>query len=147
LSRFIESDDEPYANAWALWARAQRNALVGKKGQAVLRELETALVALPTKRLIHGALCEQGEVCALGALARQRGVSEEEMATQRGEYAHDIAWWAKDRLGVTEALATAVQWQNDEAEWYWQKQGETPEERYIRVLAWVRAQIKSEVGA
>lgn len=49
-----------------------RRSLAGKKGQAVLRELRTALLAMPEHRLIRGALLQDGEVCAIGAWGRYR---------------------------------------------------------------------------
>lgn len=158
MSRFIEGDgDEDFPNAQALWWRAQENALRGRKGQAVLRELEAALVALPEKRLIEGALCDdRGQVCALGALATKRGLDQEEMKEHQGEHAGFIADWAKDALGLSGALATAIEWENDEGFWrvYTEMDGyratggrETAEQRYERVLAWVRSQIAHEATA
>lgn len=50
------------------WMGAVKSAINGKRGQAALRALEAALVALPTKRLISGRIVKDGDVCALGAL-------------------------------------------------------------------------------
>jgi hypothetical protein len=49
-----------------------RRSLRGRKGQAVLREVRAALLAMPEKRLIAGDLLKDGEVCAIGAWARFR---------------------------------------------------------------------------
>lgn len=49
-----------------------RRSLWGRKGQAVLREVRAALLAMPEKRLIAGSLLKDGEVCAIGAWARYR---------------------------------------------------------------------------
>lgn len=58
MSRAGEYDDydEDFANAGALWwANAQR-ALKGKKGRKALTELREALLMLPEKRLVEGAI-------------------------------------------------------------------------------------------
>jgi hypothetical protein len=91
-------------------------------------------------------------VCALGALALKRGVLDptlpppvEPFDPDHDVEAWEVAEWAGDALGLTYALAIAVQWQNDEGHWatYVQRNGqnETPEQRYERVLAWVREQM------
>lgn len=62
MSRFGDYDyDEEYANAAALWQANARRALAGKRGKKALAELREALLALPTPRLIEGALCTVGE--------------------------------------------------------------------------------------
>jgi hypothetical protein len=62
VSRFSDEYEEDawYANAGALWQANLRRALVGRRGQRALRELREALLALPEKRLIAGALCTVG---------------------------------------------------------------------------------------
>lgn len=60
MSRYGEGDEADYNNSWALWDAAYRNALRGKRGQQVLRELREALLALPEHRLISRALCTVG---------------------------------------------------------------------------------------
>lgn len=61
MSRFSDDDYEGsfpnQADLW--WANAQR-ALKGKRGLKALAELREALLALPEKRLISGALCTVG---------------------------------------------------------------------------------------
>lgn len=52
------------------WETNVRRTLLGKRGQAFLRDLEQALLVLPEPRLISGWLATpQGDCCALGALA------------------------------------------------------------------------------
>ena len=148
MSRFSGDDYEGDYGAYALWRQAVKNALTGRKGQAVLRELEAALVALPARRLIGGVLARDGEVCALGALAQHRlgsvptaeyfGCGLEELT------AGDVSGWAHDELGLTHALATEVQWENDEGA-YWRQ--ESPEERFDRVLRWVQAHLVTTVAS
>ena len=109
-----------------------RRAAEGKKGQAVLRELRDALRALPHKRLIAGDWLdvETGDVCALGALAKARGVAASEMPD---EY-EDGAEAARDLLGIVYPLAFTIIEANDEAR-------VTPEQRYELVLEWVERRI------
>jgi hypothetical protein len=45
-----------------------------------LRELEAALLALPSKRLIADALDDGKDCCAIGAVVRQRRLNPEEVA-------------------------------------------------------------------
>lgn len=67
MGRF-ESDGED-GISYELWETILSNALGGRKGQAALAEMESALLALPKKQLVHGTLAtNQGDVCAIGAL-------------------------------------------------------------------------------
>lgn len=61
MSRFSDEYESDYNNAGDLWQANVRRALAGRKGQKALRELREALLALPEKRLISGALCTVGE--------------------------------------------------------------------------------------
>ena len=73
--RISYNDDEDYPGQFALWRANTRRALMGAKGQAVLRQLEKALVDLPAPRLISGHLVKNGDVCTVGALLVERHVS------------------------------------------------------------------------
>lgn len=60
MSRFDDYDydyDEGFSNQGELWHANAQRALKGKKGRKALAELREALLALPEKRLISGALC------------------------------------------------------------------------------------------
>lgn len=61
MSRFgdYESDDY-YPGRAELWYANAHRALKGKRGRKALAELREALLALPEKRLIAGALCTVG---------------------------------------------------------------------------------------
>lgn len=61
MGRFSDDyDEEPFPNASELWYANTKRALSGKRGKKVLAELREALLALPEKRLIEGALCTVG---------------------------------------------------------------------------------------
>jgi hypothetical protein len=115
---------------WALirWRGAVKSAIHGKRGQAFLREMLAALDALPEKRLIRGHFQDEGDVCALGAVGRQRGL---EMA----EFDSDI----DDKriaaeFGIAWAMAAEIMFEND-ADWW--TRHETPEQCFARMRKWV----------
>ena len=63
MSRFDDYyDGEDFPNQAALWYANVQRALGGKRGKKALAELREALLALPEKRLIAGALCTVGGV-------------------------------------------------------------------------------------
>lgn len=162
----IDEDWEPTCiedelRGWAFQANIRR-AVAGKKGRKFLLELEAALLALPAKRLALGAMAASeglggfdgkpivatGDVCALGAVAVARAVSA---GKSRDAALHELAekfdpeerGWkltqdAASHLKICHPLAYAVVWNNDLSHRL------TPEERYEKVLAWVRAKLNGE---
>lgn len=62
MSRFgdYDGDGDDSANGGDLWTARARMALEGKRGRKALTDLREALLALPEKRLIEGALCTVG---------------------------------------------------------------------------------------
>jgi len=61
VSRYSDYDGEEwFPNQSALWQHNAELALKGKRGRKALAELREALLALPSKRLISGALCLVG---------------------------------------------------------------------------------------
>lgn len=138
-----------------------RQALAGRKGQHVLQELEEALLALPEKALGHGVYAKpvlvagadgppvvMGEVCALGALAVHRKIKEgkpravammeanQEVTDQEDDGGTEMIRQAAGALGLVEPLAYAIVERNDEYG------GQTPQETYTKVLAWVQKKIQ-----
>ncbi len=127
MSRSGYSDD---CDNLALWRRAVEAAMDGKRGQAFLREMLAALDALPRKRLITGELIEDGECCALGAVALRRGTDVSQVDTgDREELAATF--------GIAGAMAAEIVYVNDEA-----TEVATPEERFRAVREWVVARIR-----
>lgn len=133
------------------WQQAVKNAIRGKRGQAILRELRNALLALPNSRLIEGSVVKDGEVCAIGALAAYRltvgpVTHDGSQLTSLVELEEQFAEWLNDEvgtvelgqsMGLTRALAWAISYENDEGTW----KDETPEERFRRVLDWVEREL------
>ena len=149
MSRSGYSDD---CDGWELirWRGAVESAIRGKRGQAFLRELEAALVALPKKRLCyHDFASPDGEVCALGALAVKREIDDgasraealESVSTQfpEGMEAEDAGY----KLGIAHALAAEITHMNDDCYGYENNTVEEQKQRYKRMLAWVRERIKA----
>lgn len=134
---------------YGLWENAVRRALRGKRGQAALRELEAALLALPEKRLIAGRVSDGASVCTLGALALSRETAKgvpvaNALEDLRQRYPEDddaddlAAYLGRDVLGLRVTLAWALIDENDES---LPEELVTPEERYAAMLAWVRRQL------
>lgn len=154
MSRFNCCDYDGEGPPPEFWQQAVRNAIRGRKGQAILRELREALLALPQPRLISGSVAYEGEVCAIGALAASRltkgpikltewfvstGSREigslEELEERFGNWIDDEIGTVElgMSMGLTRALAWGISYENDEGTW----NTETPEQKYQRVLAWV----------
>ncbi len=129
--------DDCWGPDLAMWRGVVASATRGKRGQRFFRDLLAALDAMPAKRLIDGDLeTAEGEVCALGALCKQKGAALEPDDT------YDYA-----KLGSTfdiaEQLAQETMWVNDEgAPPRWPRVKETPEERWERVRKWAASQIR-----
>ena len=163
MSRINYSDDEQYPGQFNLWQANCNRSVTGKQGQAVLRELEAALVALPSKRLRSHVVACDGDVCAVGAFllmrkAKEVGSVEEaqrQLETEMGDE-WDQADIETDELGIQAGMPRLVAWKlvelNDiEFDRKWdpialRSVDITPEERYDRLLAWVRSKLKSEAA-
>ena len=119
--------NEEHDNDWAMirYRGAVKSALRGRRGQAFLQELLQALDAMPHKRLIVGELKRDGEVCALGAVGRARGVS---IDFDSGDVEALVG-----TFGIADAMCREIMWVNDEGA-FW---AETPEARFKRVREWV----------
>lgn len=120
---------------WSLirWRGAVASALRGKRGQAFLREMLAALDALPQPRLIAGEIVtEAGEVCAIGSVARARGMDVSDLDETEREL-------VAERFGIAEAMAAEIAYINDEGA----VRTETPEQRFIRVRAWIESELAS----
>lgn len=134
MSRSGYSDNCEYFD---LWRGNIDRATSGRRGQAFFRELVDALDAMPAKRLVGGDLeTAEGDVCALGSLARKKG----------SDLAPDDTY-DYEKLGkafnIARQLAQEVMYVNDEgAPWRPHHQQETDEERWVRVREWAAKQIR-----
>lgn len=152
------SEDEDFNNAAILWEANQERSLKSKKGQAALRRLEAALLALPEPKLIADAIEDaDGLVCGLGALAKFEQLEQVPELPQRP--ADDAPseewdeWFSRDQaqviedamlalakaLDIPKLVAIAIIYHNDD-DW----NVATPEARYQKVLSWTRSWISRD---
>lgn len=111
-----------------LWMGAVQKAINGKRGQALLHDMAKALDSMPAKRLIANELINKnGEVCALGAVAKARCLNVESVNPEDSELIAQM-------FNISNALAKEIVFENDN-EFY--DRGETPEHRWQRVRNWV----------
>lgn len=135
MSRAGYTDDDSSEYPLALWRGAVMSSIRGKRGQALLKELVVALDTMPEKRLIaHELVSNDGEVCALGAVALARG--------------QDVSWVDPEayevvakQFNIAEPLAREIEWENDEGVYGSQ---ETPEHRWERMRAWAIEHISQQ---
>ena len=130
MSRSGYSDDlDPLA--FGRWRAQVMSAIRGKRGQAFLKELATAMDAMPEKRLIaHELVTESGEMCTIGVVCKTRGLDVSSVDLEDGEAVGNL-------VGIARQLAMEIEYQNDEGVWF----DETPEQRWTRMRAWVEEQI------
>jgi hypothetical protein len=153
VSRFYDDGDWDYGR-YMLWEQAMTRAIGGKRGQAALADLEQALLALPSHRLVEGYIAKEGEVCAIGALvlAKRTAAGEsrdvvlaelERVSDPEEEYVADVTASLGTKYGnMAYSMAWRIAELNDE-----DLRGRSPEERFDQVLRWVRkAQGKEAVG-
>lgn len=134
-----------------LWRANLRRQLAGRRGQQLLRELLAAIDALPEKKL-GTQLYDGDQVCSFGAVALQRRVAagEEPQAVLADLQSHNdeaddglMPDWAEWYLQIPPHMAWEIPFVNDN------EYGdlETPEQRWIRVRAWICANLKDEASA
>ena len=140
----IEYSDSMSDQQVALQMGRDKHTVRGKVSQAFLAELEQYLLRMNPKRLISGVLCnEDGEVCALGLVAKHRllqqgfthaGTMVALTLPDDDDDDYSTLNYAVDELGISRTLAWLVMEANDDPG------GRlcTPEQRYAWVLAEVR---------
>lgn len=145
MSRSGYRDDFGDDDSLALgrWRAAVNSAIGGKRGQAFLRDLLATLDAMPEKQLTAHVWDQPvvgmpfalrgGEVCALGAVARARGID-----TTRHDPDDDSAVEiVAKQLDIATAMAREIVYVNDE----YGRHGATPEKRWHIVRQWVVAHL------
>lgn len=128
---------------WAMicWRGAVASALRGKRGQAFLVELARTLDAMPEKKLVAVTVNKPDGCCALGAVARTRGIDTADIDTKID--AGDDWGTAEvlaERLGIAPAMAKEIVYMNDEGAWG----SETPEQRWVRMRSWVNENLTNQ---
>jgi hypothetical protein len=133
------------SNGWDIirYRGAVASALRGRRGQAFLVELLTALDHLREKKLVANMMQDGDTVCALGSVGRARGLDMTSLDLNRYDE-HEFGDVVARAFGIPPALAREIMWENDEMAQYWRT--ETPEQRFERVRAWVASQIKEPMA-
>ena len=137
------TEEEDYPGQFELWQANCQRSRRGRKGRAALEKLQTALEKMPVKQLEHDVLVEpNGVVCAIGAQIVQEGIDQgltrEEAVTRAAEIDQTEVEQEGINLGMPRLVAWAVAVENDN----WRHQ--SPEQRYTRMINWVRAELKRE---
>ena len=145
-SEYDFNDDVDWVLSHGRYLGRLASATRGKRGQALLREMEAALLALPEKRLCADVAVSprNGEVCAFGAVALKRKLEvgktyrAKALAEITAQFpaSNDAPAFAA-AFDVAEPLAAEIVHQNDDV-----MVKATAEERYQHVLAWVQEKIK-----
>lgn len=136
MSRSGYTDDYDNNGELACYRGVIASATRGRRGQAFFRALVGALDEMPVKRLVASELeTTEGEVCALGALAKQRGAA---LTTEDSYGDHDKLAATFD---IAHQLAAEVMYLNDEGFFACPYREETPEERWTRMRRWAAEQI------
>lgn len=134
MSRSGYSDDGDCDNwAWICYRGAVVSAMNGARGQKLLRDLIAALDAMPVKELIANELEAGGQVCALGALGKVRGM---DMTNLNPEAPKQIG----KAFDIAPSLAREIVFENDDSEMY-SIRVRTPAERWAHMRAWASSQL------
>lgn len=143
MSRSGYTDD--CENQWQqiMWRGRVASAMRGKRGQKLLTDLLAALDSMPVKALVpHDLETPDGEVCALGALGKARGLDMSKIDPGEPD---EVAV----AFGVASPLVQEIVYMNDE---YYDSIFDsvfnrwvdiTPEQRWTRMRAWVASKIQT----
>lgn len=156
-SGYVDCDGENDLAMYG-WRANVRRCMAGRKGQAFMWQLYLALEALPERALVTGSLVNRdGDYCALGAVARFRGleIPEHLRETAEGEPDEDEFQAAMGSLlGIKDMLAREVMYHNDEDDDWHEVPGppkrhcslrrsDNPKERWQRMRVWVVEQLRA----
>lgn len=122
-----DCDDQASLN---LYRGTVERAIAGKRGQKFLTELADVLDAMPEKKLISDELiAADGQCCTIGAFCKARGIE-----------VSNIDYYAPEEVGkavgISRSMAAEIEYENDE-----RGQGESPEDRWIRMKNWVSSNL------
>jgi|SRR5579859_77974 len=112
MSRYRDGDydDDPEAVlAYGRWAHNARQVLRSKRGRKALAEIREALLALPERRLISGAMCTVGTVDV--RLPEITDADVERDADESREYIRSSGWTPRDLDGYLEERARNLRYE------------------------------------
>ena len=136
-----------------VWEHTVDRVFAGKRGKAVLREIELALLQLPEPKLYDGKFCEitkdeetgvqEVQACVLGAWALMRKDfktidyfnernGDIDLFIDINESAYELS---EKRKGMSFTMAWELMYQNDEYSY------SSPEDRYTKMLSRIRSHL------
>jgi hypothetical protein len=128
-SGFSDDYEEEFPGEVELASARVARSIAGKRGQAFLQRLLAEMDKMPVKALHAELFAEGDKVCALGVVAKARGV---DMSTWDPED-DDTPIYAGEALNIATPMAREIIWLNDECS----PRNETPSTRFDRVRTWV----------
>ena len=132
----VDSWEEDYPNEAEMFRANVRRTLEGKKGQLFLRELATAMDAMPEKKLIANELIDaQGDCCTMGVICAVRNLDVSKLDYEDPDQVGKA-------LGIKSMMAREIAYMNDEGV----DTEETPEARWTRMRKWVSDNLKGVKG-
>jgi hypothetical protein len=141
MSRNYYSEDYEENAMHFLWPAIIARSINGKRGQKFLNALATAMDEMPEKRLIAGRLITpEGECCTMGVICKARNIDVSDIHYNDPEEAAKL-------LNISPTMAFEIVFQNDDYFDYNPHIGktqETPDERWIRMRAWVDSKIRKD---
>lgn len=131
------------------WRGQVASSIKSKRGQAFLKELASAMDAMPEKVLIKNNLVDDsGNCCTIGVICKKRNIDTKEVDCSDPESVGGI-------VGISKQMAAEIEYWNDEVgedlvntgtesnpSWKWVD--ETPQERWKRMREWVEKHIKKD---
>jgi len=112
---------------------AVNSAMRGRRGQAFLKEMLVHMDAMPEKRLIKEELVTpQGEVCAMGVVAKARGIDVSKVDPTDKETVANL-------LDIAVSMVAEIAYLNDEGDSW---NAESPQDRFQRIRKWIVTKIK-----
>jgi hypothetical protein len=137
MSRHNYSEDSD--DQWGLirWRGQVASAIRGKRGQKLLREMLTALDAMPVKELVADELQADGQYCALGVVGKARGI---DMTSVDPEDSCVVA----GLFDVAEPLVREITFIND---WDFYHSSNPNATRFHDVRRWVVQNLKEKADA
>jgi hypothetical protein len=141
-SGYTDEIDDHFTN-WDLirWRGRVASATRGARGQQFFRDLIAALDAMPVKELADYTLAApEGPVCAMGEVARYRGVDLSPEQEELEDDAEEATAATSFKLDIAGCLAREVAYMNDDAG----RHDETPAQRWARIRRWAEKQLNDD---
>ena len=135
MNRSGYSDDCDDNLASGRWRGMVKSAIRGKRGQSFLRELAAEMDKMPVKELIAEELVRpDGQCCTIGVVCKSRGLDVAKIDVGEPDQ-------VSAAVGIASCLAAEIENENDDGFWHYERNTETPAERWVRMRKWVDQRI------